>query len=74
MDDRRALADTPKRESVIYDDTAAATPLDAAGSYDMATCDQKHQRMAAYQAQRIDDLQIRLARLEAIIQSWSADQ
>lgn len=116
--DRRALADTPKGQTirdklretiendchfmpkdgslghvVIYDDTAAATPLDNPAGYDLDTCSQKHQRMMAYQARRIDQLQFdletaageivhlralgsmtaaRLARLEAILEDWSA--
>lgn len=60
------------RSAVIYDDTAAAVPMDEAGGYDLATCDQKHQRMSAYQAQRIDALEVRLAALEATIRDWSA--
>lgn len=57
---------------VIYDDTAAATPMDSPAGYDLGTCDQKHQRMMAYQAQRIDDLAARVAHLEATIRDWSA--
>ena len=41
---------------LIYDDTAAAVPEEQDAGYDLDTCDRKHSRMTAYQAQRIDQL------------------
>ena len=66
---------------LIYDDEAAAVPEENPAGYDLDTCSQKHSRMAAHQAQRIDELwvaltdaRLRIANLERIIQDWSADQ
>ena len=41
---------------LILDDTAAAVPEENPAGYDLDTCSQKHSRMAAHQAQRIDRL------------------
>ena len=41
---------------LIYDDEAAAVPEENPAGYDLDTCSQKHSRMAAHQAQRIDRL------------------
>ena len=57
---------------VIFDDEAAAVPEEHPAGYDLDTCSQKHSRMAAHQAQRIDRLEARIAKLERIIQDWSA--
>ena len=64
---------------VIYDDEAAAVPEENPAGYDLDTCSQRHTRMAAHQAQRIDRqevhihrLKARIAKLEQTIQNWSA--
>ena len=57
---------------LILDDTAAAVPEENPAGYDLDTCSQKHSRMTAHQAQRIDRLEARIAKLERIIQDWSA--
>ena len=41
---------------LIYDDEASAVPEENPAGYDLDTCSQKHSRMAAHQAQRIDRL------------------
>ena len=58
---------------VIYDDEAAAVPEEPPAGYDLETCSEKHSRMTAYQAQRIDQLEARIAKLEQTIRDWSAD-
>lgn len=48
---------------VIYDDEAAAVPEENPAGYDLDTCSQKHSRMAAHQAQRIDRLEANVGAL-----------
>ena len=57
---------------LILDDTAAAVPEEPPAGYDLETCSEKHSRMTAYQAQRIDHLEARIRQLEETIEQWSA--
>jgi len=83
---RVAIADTPTNLNwdntfqAIYDDTPGAVPLDEV-RYDLGTCSEKHSRMTALQAQRIDelwtivtDLQLQVRHLKQTIDNWTADE